>query len=413
MGRSLQAIRFKLITEKPYLASAVMAMYPVKTEQIPTLAVDKYWRLYYNPNLLDSLPLDQCTAVLEHEVWHLLRKHFERFAGKTPIDRVNIAEDCEINDDLPHLPQWAAFPKTFGLDNGHTAEWYFGHLPNEVGNVGKDGKGQNCGSGAHGQKQSWEKGAPSSSPNQNDEGGSGPNPVDHQQDPDNVPGVGELQGEAIRNDVARKIASSPGNVAGNARVWAEKQIKGPKPDWRRILRNKIRRVDMEQGAEDYTYSKLSRKSEAFAPFIMPSMRQYKLNWTVVIDTSGSMMGRPIARAMYQLEHILNSMGKKITVICADWVAYKPQTITDMKQLKLEGGGGTSMTAGIMFATKQYPKPSGIIVVTDGETDWPQKPINTPVVALLVENGNQHFKVPKWIREIEVHMASEDGEEQAA
>jgi predicted metal-dependent peptidase len=60
------------------LAYALLSLIPIETRLVPTMAVDQYWRLYINPEFLDSLTPDQAAMVLVHEVWHLLLEHHYR-----------------------------------------------------------------------------------------------------------------------------------------------------------------------------------------------------------------------------------------------------------------------------------------------------------------------------------------------
>ena len=107
--------------------------------------------------------------LLIHEVGHLLRDHEERKkAADARHDRLwNTAGDCEINDDLAAeglpLPGDPPLPANYGLQAGESAEVYYHHLFKPVAHGRRDagarGRGaptQDCGSGAHGERRSWE-----------------------------------------------------------------------------------------------------------------------------------------------------------------------------------------------------------------------------------------------------------------
>ena len=66
------------------------------------MAVDRFWRLYYNESWLATHSVEENAALLIHEVSHLLRDHEARkkSAAVRNARLWNTAADCEINDDL-------------------------------------------------------------------------------------------------------------------------------------------------------------------------------------------------------------------------------------------------------------------------------------------------------------------------
>ena len=68
-----------------------------------------------------------------------------------------------------------------------------------------------------------------------------------------------------------------------------------------------------------------------------------------------------------------------------------------------GRGGTDMVEGIRVALELRPKPTAIVVVTDGGTPWPLERLSTPVVACLVGSYAERSAdmVPDWITTIVV------------
>lgn len=130
---ALAAARLRLVTQRPYLASALWALQPVERPGLGTLAVDAYWRLYWDPAAVEEWSGEQLAAVLYHEVCHLLRDHHGRAdaVGAEPR-RWNLAGDAEINDDLRAeaipLPERAVYPAAFGQPDGLLAEEYYAAL---------------------------------------------------------------------------------------------------------------------------------------------------------------------------------------------------------------------------------------------------------------------------------------------
>ena len=72
---------------------------------------------------------------------------------------------------------------------------------------------------------------------------------------------------------------------------------------------------------------------------------------------------------------------------------------------MQGGGGTDMRVGIKGAIEQgYPIPNIIIVMTDGYTPWPKRPVRgVKVVACIIDSNSPSVvdAVPSWIKTVEV------------
>jgi len=130
----MQIARLALIQKFPFYAPALWSLRLVEREQVPTAAVDRGGRLYYNPQFVARLLPKQVTGLLWHELEHLLRHHLER--GDTlELPDVheqrlwNIACDCAINDDAKAarlaLPPGGLYPQTFGLEPGGLDEHYY------------------------------------------------------------------------------------------------------------------------------------------------------------------------------------------------------------------------------------------------------------------------------------------------
>jgi len=134
LPEKLAAARLKLVMSKDlarsYVASALWHVIPVESPGLGTLAVDKWWRLYYDPVAVEKWSVDQLAAALYHEVWHLLRDHAARAeAMEADVQIWNIAADAEINDNIDteglELPEGAIFPWTLELPHDKLVEEYY------------------------------------------------------------------------------------------------------------------------------------------------------------------------------------------------------------------------------------------------------------------------------------------------
>src|SRR5580765_8763178 len=164
----LQAARVRAAHQRSYFAPALFNLIPVETDLIGSMAVDSHWRLYYNRAWLAGHTVEENASLLIHEVSHLVRDHEGRrtAAGIGDHRLWNTAGDCEINDDLHAeglpLPGAPPLPDTFGFERGKSAETYYNQLPappsaDRRQAAGESGDaGQDCGSGAHGERRFWE-----------------------------------------------------------------------------------------------------------------------------------------------------------------------------------------------------------------------------------------------------------------
>lgn len=126
----LAAARLKAAILRPFLASALFALTPIKKEGLGTLAVDKSWRLYFDPKVFSAWSLIELAGVMIHEVSHLIRDHAGRCKKITANHSLfNVASDLEINSGLRSdgitLPSDGMFPNKFEFPENLLAEQYY------------------------------------------------------------------------------------------------------------------------------------------------------------------------------------------------------------------------------------------------------------------------------------------------
>ena len=88
----------KLLEKSPFYSFIIMNMVCQKheSEDLPTLAVNEYGHLFYNPKFVDELRMDELMAVLAHEAGHVATLTFQRKKGRNHT-LWNIATDIVIN----------------------------------------------------------------------------------------------------------------------------------------------------------------------------------------------------------------------------------------------------------------------------------------------------------------------------
>ena len=208
----------------------------------------------------------------------------------------------------------------------------------------------------------------------------------------------------IAHDIEQQVANRTA-VPGGWRRWAQQQLH-PTVDWRAKLRATIRQgLRVGAGQVDYSYRRPSRRP---APdgVILPTMVAPKPEIAVVVDTSGSVSGQQLNTVMTELIGITRHANlRQIRVICCDLVAHPPQTIRAGHMPLLTGGGGTDIRAGIAAASKLKPQPTLIIVLTDGETPWPDRRPPIPVIIAVIRTPRRDptgtYPIPWWAHTVNI------------
>jgi len=381
---ALQAARVRAAHQRSYFAPALFSLIPVETDLISTMAVDAYWRLYYNRSWLATHTVEQNASLLIHEVSHLVRDHEARrkAAGATDHRRWNTAGDCEINDDLHAeglpLPGDPPLPHKYGLASGDNAERYYIGLAARSPSARQTSTDEHqqsgdCGSGAHGERRFWEQ------------------PLDNSAD--GMPGVDRIKAELVQRQVARLIdEKSPydGDVPLSWRRWARATL-APKVDYLATIRHVVRRAlrDATVGRYDRTYRRPHRRQACYGEFLMPSYYQPRPRPGFLIDTSGSMGDSQLTRAVSELAGLTRQLGygADVVIACCDAAMHETKRAFTGRQIELVGGGGTDLRVGLRAFIERFVGAIDLlVVVSDCRTPWPADAPPFPVVTICVGDG---------------------------
>jgi predicted metal-dependent peptidase len=385
MERRLAAARVWASTRMPYLASAIFACEVRAAPESATIAVDSGWRLHADPDLVAEMEVEQLGRLIVHLTGHLIRDHAGRarrlgVQAENRRGRWNRAADAELNDDLAAsdcVPAVAGdLPGDLGCEEGKLAEHYY-----ERGGEGP--RRWDCGSGADGCQRP------------------GDGPLER--------GIGHQQGELIRVGVAAEMqrteAQQPGTIPGGWLRWAESVLPS-KVDWRKVLAAEIRSaLAAVAGQVDYSYRRPSRRAHLTPEIVLPRLERPVPDVAIVLDTSGSMHEGLLARALAEVEGVLSRAGlrgQRVRVLAVDTDVHAISRVSRATQVVLGGGGGTDMGSGIEAAAALRPRPSIVIVLTDGFTPWPDLPPKgvRVIVGLLAQGWHGHeWLPPPWARTI--------------
>ncbi|MGH9277891.1 MAG: DUF2201 family putative metallopeptidase, partial [Acidimicrobiales bacterium] len=159
--QKLTIARLWAVERHPYMATALWASKVVEAPGIGKVATDESWRLYIDPDLVESYSIPVLGSLLVHHAGHLIREHAGR-ARNIGVDRRiakdwALAADAEINDDLIssglRLPEGSIEPHRMGWATGRMAEEYFHHSRHDEHDEEEE---PDCGSGADGLARDWD-----------------------------------------------------------------------------------------------------------------------------------------------------------------------------------------------------------------------------------------------------------------
>jgi predicted metal-dependent peptidase len=382
----------------PYLAPPLMKLVFIQDNTIPTLDVNEHFVVHYNAEFLGRLTGPQVGVVLIHEVWHVLRGHFnlrrqvkQKYGqkySKYGVDYLfNVCADAAINNDIRDLLNMAdesgevlgyVLPETLGCSKGLSTLDYF--------NILLDKSKKNGGLPKKGEIP-W--------------GSSllcGKRAVDKFKDIKcNGAAVTEAELDGIRAAVAKAISSSYGTVPNSLSIWAENTLMS-KVSWERELATSLRTgASRVSGQDDYSYRRVNRRYRN-TKILYPGLVGRSPKVGVVIDSSGSMCNNgPICLA--ELDGISRVLGMPMCVAVVDTEVQWEGSIQDARGVELKGGGGTDMRVAFKWVERKGLDVA--VVMTDGFTPWPKSVgVRHPIV-LLVGGTKEYCEVPEWAHVITV------------
>lgn len=415
-ARMLASSSFREATAFPYYSDGLAILTFVPEPDCPTASVDKYGRVYYNPELIEKATLEQRVGIVVHETLHLLLKHYSRAEKIGASGKAwNAAADMEIHSQrklqkLLSPDNWietgnhqvwhsgtlhtmgikGVFPEAYGYKNGKLAEYYYKRLSEDESepdsSMGSPLESDSPGSGVDNQPAPWEQGPPNGK---------------------NAPGLHEDEMESVVHKVADKVSKSSkarSEIPGGLLRRFEEILEPPKANWQQLLRQNLRdAVTWVRGNVRYTYSQFNLRQTAVPQkgLVLPGRKSPVVEVSVVVDTSGSMGDGRLNRCASELQGILSVGSRPVTIVAVDAQVGNIQKVRRLEEVDLgKGGGGTDMRVGIEAALEKG-NPNIIVVLTDGYTPWPSKPI--PGVKLLACIINGRPGSAEWIPTVHIDV----------
>lgn len=390
----------------PYMSGVLFALKPVEVtkEEVPTLAVDSGWRLYYCPEFVSDHPVEVLATAILHETLHCVLDHMGRYelvadSKESSAQAWNYCGDAHINKALDDQDMpWGEFEpvrfkqlEQYGVTPDDSTEAahrkVLNHLKENQTQLDFD---SDCGSVATGGKRAYEKPAGDAS----------------------APSIGGSEQESVKDVLAIEVnrRKGLGEEVGDTLVdWASGRL-SPVVDWRKHLGVVMRSsFAVASGKKDYSFSKPSRKQDAMkaagTEVILPALRNPSPpSIALLVDTSGSISRSELELFGSELFGILKSIGSnsQVEVVGCDTKATGPFRIkraTDIPELELLGGGGTDLRVGIDFILQNL-RTEIVVIASDGETPWHDKnPNSSKTYLALITTESGIKKAPSWVRPI--------------
>ena len=377
-GEKLQKARFSLMKTHPFYAVLLMHV-AFSLDSYAETAYTDGKSIVFAPDFLDKLSLDETCFILMHEVMHIVLNHCNRKMENMDASLFNAACDIVVNSNILH---------SFNGDVSKISLKEYGESMHLTPN-GKEG----CLFTMEEVYRMLEQ-----SQNKQEQGGFDDhsfweNDGDEEEKEQWKQFAVEAKKAQDQWEAMKKDASSLPSLL-------ERQIDAfvhPQTPWRELLQDLIQ-VDIV----DYSFNPPDRRMQETS-LILPDFNEKEeevKNVWFVVDTSGSVSQKQLTAAFSEIQGALDQFHNHLEAYISffDASITEPKKFTSSEEfqlLKPLGGGGTSFRAIFdkIDAFFQESPPSCIVILTDGEADYPEQEAsqNIPVLWLI----NNEEITPPW------------------
>jgi predicted metal-dependent peptidase len=379
----LSAARTRLILDRPFLGALVLRM--------PLKAADPQWcrtigtdarALYYNPEYIADLSLEQTQFALAHEALHCALSHFARREHRVK-ERWDVACDLAINPLLVREgmtpPPGALFDIGF---EGMMAEEIYPSIRDDTGEQPHDQHLYGSESRSAQQPEPPQESAADASGN----GGRGgaettagpPEPLS------------ETEKEQLSIQWRQRLAGAAqqamqaGKLGGAIRRLVDHLLQ-PQLPWRMLLA----RYMTASSRDDYSYMRPSRRE---GDALLPTLRSSQIDVVVALDTSGSIRESEMREFVSEIDAIKGQVRARILLHACDaalcqggpWL-YEPWEDFALPA-DLRGGGGTRFTPVFEWVATECRTPDLLVYFTDAQGEFPKQEPGYPVIWLVKGRG---------------------------
>jgi predicted metal-dependent peptidase len=379
--------------------------------------------LGYAPAFIASLDYEEVAGVIAHEFMHLWLKHHER-AGGRDAQKWNEAADRSLYAILVafgfKLPANHLRGADLGMDEGLTADEYYREAEKQQGGASKNGPGQGQPQGA-GSGPGPGSGAPRGPGTGSPCGSAAGNPHPNEPapgDPNGPQGRTEAQLNRSREQAKEELGDMAGKGQGKLPAALERLVgalnKPAKVPWRQKLATAIRSsCAYRPGAVVHRYDSPGRRQAGLGygdgrP-VMPRLRSPVPQVCIGLDTSGSMGGPTLEKALTEADGVLKAVGADVSFMSCDAQVHAQGRVRSVREMArlVKGGGGTDFRPIFEAARKQRPVPEVLIIFTDGMGTAPEAP--PPFKTIWALLGEGAASPVSWGMVVEVDPSEDDDE----
>jgi len=381
----LSAARTRLILDRPFLGALVLRlpMTATKPERCKTIGTDVR-ALYYNPEYIRNLSLEQTQFVLAHEALHCALSHFARRQHRVK-HRWDIACDLAINPllikDGLKPPPGVLLKSGF---EGMMAEEIYPFIEDDMQDETHDehfydqenrSSGSSSGSQPldHDQEQGGGAGA-AGSDGDSQSGGEGPRPLS------------ETEQEQLAVQWRQRLAGAAQQAMQTGKLGAAmarlvEHLLQPQLPWRMLLARYMTAV----ARDDYSYQRPSRRE---GDALLPTLKSTQVDVIVVLDTSGSINDTEMREFVSEIDAIKGQMRARLTLHACDATLceHGPWVFEPWEEFSMPGNvygrGGTRFTPPFEWLQREGRQPDLLVYFTDAEGEFPKGEPDYPVLWLV-------------------------------
>ena len=431
MKYDIAALKRKMLVKYPFFGSVVASVGYKENKDIPTAGTDGE-TIYYNPEYLEGLSVEEQTFIFAHEVCHIAFNHILRSEGKDP-ELWNIATDGVINQFLKR--DGLKMPSS-GVDIAeainYDAEQLYEKFLQEKQQRQQNGQGN---SQQNQQQSSFGGGSSQEQDKQSQEQSSGDSAEDdtkehedtekkdvghdtHSMWEDTVKKHKEQQNKSDKKDsLLDKLLGKDKDKKDKEKTELEKKQEelegmGEKDAFKKNLEDKKKRLEELKEA----ISKQASQAGTFTNgdirtvndigtakplidwrYVLREAIKYDVDWSyknailedgvvtanleeqpmpeteIVLDTSGSINEVLLKNFLRECKNILQH--SRLKVGCFDTVFYgfhEIRTEEDIENMRFKGGGGTDFDVAVGAFSRRVENK---IIFTDGNALMPDMPLD--------------------------------------
>ena len=386
MKYDIAALKRKMFVKYPFFGSVVASVGYKENKDIPTAGTDGE-TIYYNPEYLEGLSVEEQTFVFAHEVCHIAFNHILRSEGKNH-ELWNIATDGVINqflkrDGLKMAPGGVDMAEAINYD----AEQLYEKLLQEKqqGQQSRLQQQGNSGSGSsqkgnkpkqdvgHDTHSMWEQAVKKHKEQQEK---TDKNKTKLEKKQEELESMGEKEAfkknledkkkqlEELKEAILKQASQAGTSTNSDIRTFNDIGTAKPLIDWRYVLREAIK-YDV-----DWSYKNATLEDGV----VNANLEEQPMPETeIVLDTSGSINAVLLKNFLRECKNILHHT--KLKVGCFDTKFYgfhEIRTEEDIENMQFKGGGGTNFDVAIGAFSRRVENK---IIFTDGKALMPNMPLD--------------------------------------